>query len=311
MKSASATLISQLGQTEQTFCACCRLTRRDGTIIRLTDAMSDVVLAEGTFSASPGFSLSSVAVSSYGQPPQVDGSFPVSASGPITQGQIEAGYYDGATVDYFLVDYTAPDIADALNLLGGGRVRRMLSDNAGSATLELEGFSAALSELTVEKIGRDCHAPYLGHSRCGVTLASYTKSGSVATVASQRQFTVSIASPEADGYYALGAIKFLTGNNAGLAFDVRDWTQSSETVDLWSAPYGEIQAGDTFDLIAGCDKSATTCISRFDNIIHFQGFPFLPTLAQLTDQVTTWDDVSGSSDSSTRPSIGETVTRSC
>ncbi|MFQ8433709.1 phage BR0599 family protein [Amaricoccus sp. W119] len=34
--------------------------------------------------------------------------------------------------------------------------------------------------------------------------------------------------------------------------------------------------GDGFTLVAGCDKTAATCASKFANIANFRGFPHIP-----------------------------------
>lgn len=30
-------------------------------------------------------------------------------------------------------------------------------------------------------------------------------------------------------------------------------------------------------LTAGCDKSVATCRAKFDNVVNYRGFPFLPS----------------------------------
>ena len=47
-------------------------------------------------------------------------------------------------------------------------------------------------------------------------------------------------------------------------------------IELWLSPALPVAPGDTFDVTAGCDKTASTCASRFGNIEQFRGFPHLP-----------------------------------
>jgi len=35
-------------------------------------------------------------------------------------------------------------------------------------------------------------------------------------------------------------------------------------------------AGDTYTLYAGCDKLQATCSGKFNNLVHFRGFPYIP-----------------------------------
>jgi uncharacterized phage protein (TIGR02218 family) len=35
--------------------------------------------------------------------------------------------------------------------------------------------------------------------------------------------------------------------------------------------------GDTFSIFPGCDKTMATCQNKYSNVVHFRGFPFIPT----------------------------------
>ena len=50
-----------------------------------------------------------------------------------------------------------------------------------------------------------------------------------------------------------------------------------------------IQVGDTFDIIAGCDKTRETCQSKFSNIINFRGEPDVPGVDKLLTTAGTLD----------------------
>jgi hypothetical protein len=34
--------------------------------------------------------------------------------------------------------------------------------------------------------------------------------------------------------------------------------------------------GDTFTAYPGCDKTQNTCTSKFNNLVNFGGFPYVP-----------------------------------
>jgi uncharacterized phage protein (TIGR02218 family) len=34
--------------------------------------------------------------------------------------------------------------------------------------------------------------------------------------------------------------------------------------------------GDTFEVVAGCDRTFATCKSKFNNVRNFRGFPHIP-----------------------------------
>jgi uncharacterized phage protein (TIGR02218 family) len=85
---------------------------------------------------------------------------------------------------------------------------------------------------------------------------------------------------EAAGYWQQGVVTCLTGNNTGLSQSVKISTAPAigvaTTLTMMAPWLMPVQAGDTFQVRAGCDKSMSTCISKFDNLIHYGGAPFVP-----------------------------------
>lgn len=77
------------------------------------------------------------------------------------------------------------------------------------------------------------------------------------------------------GYFTLGVITFLTGINAGVSRVVEQYF-SNGSVQVHPAFPVAPSSGDTFTITAGCDKQASTCITKFSNLIHFGGFPYIP-----------------------------------
>ena len=78
----------------------------------------------------------------------------------------------------------------------------------------------------------------------------------------------------AQGYFTYGLVTWLTGANAGYSMDVRQFTPGLVTLALpMSYP---IAVGDTYTIVAGCDKTAATCKTRYGNLMNFRGEPFVP-----------------------------------
>lgn len=78
----------------------------------------------------------------------------------------------------------------------------------------------------------------------------------------------------AQGYFSYGMLTWLTGQNAGYRMDVRQSSVGSITLAL-PMPY-PISVGDTYTVVAGCDKTAATCKGRYNNFINFRGEPYIP-----------------------------------
>lgn len=76
------------------------------------------------------------------------------------------------------------------------------------------------------------------------------------------------------GYFAYGVVKWLTGLNAGEQMEVKAF--SPGLVTLVMPMIYPINPGDTYTIVAGCDKQFGTCKTRWNNIVHFRGEPFVP-----------------------------------
>ncbi len=64
----------------------------------------------------------------------------------------------------------------------------------------------------------------------------------------------------------------------GRAIEVRAHrlAEGVASFELWQAMAGDIAAGDTFTVTAGCDKLFATCQAKFANAENFRGFPHMP-----------------------------------
>jgi uncharacterized phage protein (TIGR02218 family) len=110
---------------------------------------------------------------------------------------------------------------------------------------------------------------------CGLNPASFTVDFTAAAGTSKWTLVPSSAFSQPAGYYTQGVVKCLTGANLGLsqAVKLHDTNGNLQVMAPWIFP---VAAGDTFSVIAGCDKSLTTCTQKFSNQVHFGGMPFSP-----------------------------------
>lgn len=110
---------------------------------------------------------------------------------------------------------------------------------------------------------------------CGVNPATYTFTGTVATVVTQKwKFTYTgAAAAQADGYFSNGIITFTSGLNAGLSVPIK--TDAADTFELFMRSFALISPGDTFSVKAGCDKTLETCKTKFNNVPNFGAFPHI------------------------------------
>lgn len=76
------------------------------------------------------------------------------------------------------------------------------------------------------------------------------------------------------GYFDFGEITFTSGLNNGLTFEVKSYVPGQITLYL-PLPY-LAAIGDTYSIVAGCDKTLATCRDRFDNLANNRSEPFVP-----------------------------------
>jgi len=77
------------------------------------------------------------------------------------------------------------------------------------------------------------------------------------------------------GSWQYGVVTWVTGANAGLSMEVKSSSQIG-AFELF-LPMGFVIAnGDTFTVETGCAKTFNDCKFKFDNVINFQGFPYVP-----------------------------------
>lgn len=109
---------------------------------------------------------------------------------------------------------------------------------------------------------------------CAVNKLSFTQSGQVTQV-NDKGLWVQTNLSAASSYFDQGVLTFTSGPNAGLRRTVKAYA----TGQFWFAlPLPKAPTvGDTFTVYPGCDKTKTTCTSKFNNVLRFRGFPFIPT----------------------------------
>jgi hypothetical protein len=80
------------------------------------------------------------------------------------------------------------------------------------------------------------------------------------------------------GWFTLGTITFTSGALAGRQQMIVDYTNPSGSGIIQTTPPLPVapSAGDSFIALPGCDKTMTTCTSKFSNLTNYAGLPFIP-----------------------------------
>lgn len=142
----------------------------------------------------------------------------------------------------------------------------------GGITNDIEGepaWDTVIDNTTVENDGVEW-----------VAKDARTKNFTVTSVVDNRQFADGTRL-EADGEFDSGLVSWLTGLNAGYRMDVKQYLLTGGAIALHEPMPFVIAVGDTGTITQGCDKSDATCKDRFDNLLHFRGFPHVPGQQKL------------------------------
>jgi uncharacterized phage protein (TIGR02218 family) len=78
---------------------------------------------------------------------------------------------------------------------------------------------------------------------------------------------------EENFYFNFGEITFISGNNTGLCFQVKNFKNGEIELNLPSIY--KLAVGDTYAIIAGCDKNFSSCVTKFNNALNFRGEPYI------------------------------------
>ena len=278
-------------------CHCWRVTRLDGVEYLFTDHDEEIIISVtgGDPGGSPTLSdlLTFSPIHSFAATAtKKSASFAVdnlSIIGTIDTETVPTGFseedvlgelFADADVDIWLCCWT--DLEAGLMPLKKGTL--------GTMTFRTSGFEAEMRGLS-ERLQRKVHRVYslecdavLGDSRCGVTLTGspgFTRAVTVGVVTDNRTFEVDLA--EAENWAQYGLAAFIGGGNAGLSREIINHVAAggspgtAQITLLVPMPF-DVQAGDTLNVVAGCDKTAATCIAKFANIVNFRGFPLIPLL---------------------------------
>jgi uncharacterized phage protein (TIGR02218 family) len=274
MRTLPPGLAAHLESGTTTLCWCWRLTRRDGVRQGFTDHDRDLDFDGTTFEAAAGFEASEVRESLGLSVDNLEITGALS-SDHLADEDLSAGLYDDAEVEIFRVNWADPLQRVLLRAGTLGEVKR--SGQAFAA--EVRGLSHYLLQPKGRVFQYACDAD-VGDARCGVALsgATYTGSGTVVSVLSDRRFAASGLDHFESDWFTRGLVTFLSGAATGQKIEVRRHARAADvtTFELWQPVRQPLTTGMTFTVSAGCDKSHRTCRAKFANIANFRGFPHMP-----------------------------------
>ena len=113
---------------------------------------------------------------------------------------------------------------------------------------------------------------------CGLNGASYAVAGHAQAGSIIFQIVTNLTGYAA-GYFSLGKLQFTSGTLQGTWSGIQSQAGAGSqavaftlTTPLLAPP----APGDAFTAWPGCDRALSTCRNKFNNVLNFRGFPFIP-----------------------------------
>jgi len=263
------------------WCQIWTIRRLDGEVFRFTSLDRDLDWLGETYQACNSLVPSaSEAVSEVDAAGNMDLSGALGPDG-ISQNDLHAGLFDGATVEAWLVAWQ-----------GEAPRRLLLRGTFGAVELgktgfkvELVGDGAKLMQTPlVGKLQPGCRwlaARYggFGGPFCGKDLGPLTVAGTVDSAMGQRSF-VDAARAEAAGYFSRGEVTFTSGANAGVVREIKE-NGAGGVFTLWEGLPFALAPGDGYSMTPGCtglkqSSGGTNGCTAWGMELRFGGFDKVP-----------------------------------
>lgn len=269
-RTVPAGLLTEIQSDSPRLAWCWRIERLDGAVHRFTSHDQDLELAGQTYEAKGGIDPSTLS-SEIGV--SVDGleMAGLLSSDTITDEDVLAGRFDGATCEVMIVPWADPS-AGAITLLKGPLGEARLAE--GRYVIEARGLLQAASAKVGKICGGSCRVKEFGDAECGIDTAPLTFAATVTQVTSTRLFRCSSLIGRSE-YFEFGKCSMTSGDNSGLARGVKGFDDSNGEIELFEAFRLPVQVGDTLTLRAGCDRSKARCLA-YGNVVNFRGEPYMP-----------------------------------
>lgn len=274
MRTIPAHIQTMLDGRVDTLAWCARVERKDGKILGFTEHDSEMTIGGVIYKPQSGVTLTALAASTSLAVDNADTTAFLDDE-DLTEAELLGGAYDGADILIFAADWTRPD--DGVVIISKGTFGEVATVD-GQFRTEFRSLTQNLQQNIGRNVGPECDVDRVGDGRCKVDMTPFTHAVTVQTVLnSKTTFTIDLAG-KSDDYLDFGVAEFTNADtrNTQREYMILGWNGTSMQVTLSEATIDDIEVGDTLNVYAGCDKTATTCKNTFSNIVNFQGFPFVP-----------------------------------
>lgn len=265
-------------------CSLWSIHRKDGQVLRFTSHDRDVQYGAGLY-----LTCGSLQESASEQSADQSDVGSVELSGIIDSEHISdedlyAGLYDDAFIQVWRVSWDDP--TDHVHRIAAGWAGKVSQGERGFQVEVLGPGARALQQPLLQTVTPGCRWKFGDPNTCGFDREGAAITGTVATASARSFFTAAIVDPGGVHQWARGTVRWTYGRNTGTECEVSSVDFATGEIILAIVAGFIPEAGDSFDLLPGCDLSDAHC-KALGNYLNNGGFPFVPGqdfVAQTPDE---------------------------
>lgn len=282
MRLLGSALQSAISTGSTTLCRIFTITSQSGEVRRFTDLDIDLTYDGNTYQASKSFKVTNITMAANSGVSTTNVEIMLGADS-ITELEMLQGFWDSGTFKVSWIDWSYPDNGEIVLLVGDISTSQLSNKYMGA--FEVRGILNRADQRIGQYYQAECSAD-LGDARCTKPLDTFTVAGIITGVTSRTRLSANFSS--ISGFYSFGVLTWTSGANTGLSIEVLSQVATGglgqSLITALEMP-ADPEIGDEFNIVAGCDKRSVTCKDKFDNILNFRGYPFVPGNSIIADRL--------------------------
>lgn len=275
MKNISDNLKNKLNNNYIKLIKCFKIILSDGDIIGFTEHSKDIMIDQIIYKSSNGFeNTTNLNGLDLNNNSNIIG---LVDNKNISIDKVVSGYFDNATIDIFYIDLDDDNLEKIL--ITRGKIKTVNISN-GKVLLNIDNILNILDKTVGDIFSPLCRATFCDN-KCKLLTDNYTFTGKIIEIKNDTEFLCSgnDISNKNKNYFKYGIIIFLDGENKNKIMEIKQ--SFDNDIILNSKMNYPLKIGDSFKIIAGCDKTFETCSKVFNNAINFRGEPDIASTSKV------------------------------
>lgn len=194
----------------------------------------------------------------------------------IKQNDLERGIWNNAKIKYFRCNYSLPFSYNYIEKIQKGIVAD-ITKNKNYFSLEVSSLTQNLQTRSVKITKPTCDAQFCDN-QCKLDINNYTNNAVIQYVVTNKEFILETSPSE---NLENGLIEFTSGDAYLQKIEIKSFDTTTKTLILKEECNYNVQIGDTIKLVDGCDKLKKTCKTKYNNVVNFRGFSFIPSSTEV------------------------------